>query len=155
MSVQPLKRAAIVVRDLSRSCDFYENVLGLNVWVQGDGTGNHTFERLLGIEPGSAVRYVILKSGDVMLGMVGLFEISDPAPSQIELAATGSANLGEVALVFQTDDVSAIHAAMLDRGLPILCAPIRLELPHLGVSSLEMTARDPDGVLVNFIQPLL
>jgi hypothetical protein len=37
-------------------------------------------------------------------------------------------------------------------GLEILCPPTLLELAAHGVVSKEMTLRDPNGVLVNFIQ---
>lgn len=150
-NVHPLKRAAIIVHDLHESLDFYETLLGLNSWVQGEGTGIAAFTQLLGIDPASIVRYVILKSGDTTIGMVGLFELSEPRPAAVARPCAAAA-VGEVALVFHADDVEQIHRGMLARGLPILCPPIRLEIPQLGVVSLEMTGRDPDGVLVNFIQ---
>lgn len=152
-NVHPLKRAAIIVRDLHASLDFYETLLGLNDWVQGEGTGIAAFAQLLGIDPASVIRYVILKSGDTTVGMVGLFELSQPQPPEV-VRPTTAATVGEVALVFHADDVERIHRGMLARGLPVLCPPIRLEIPQLGVVSLEMTGRDPDGVLVNFIQQI-
>jgi catechol 2,3-dioxygenase-like lactoylglutathione lyase family enzyme len=151
-TVQPLKRAAIMVRDLHASLDFYETVLGLNTWVQGEGTGIPAFARLLGVDAATVTRYVILKSGDVTLGMVGLFELTEPRPRPIVRPGGHAAAVGEVALVFHADDVASIERGMRARGLPVLCPPIRLEIPQLAVVSLEMTGRDPDGVLVNFIQ---
>jgi catechol 2,3-dioxygenase-like lactoylglutathione lyase family enzyme len=153
-NVHPLKRAALMVRDLHASLDFYETLLGLDPWVQGEGTGIQAFTRLLGIDPASVVRYVILKSGETTIGMVGLFELSEPRPAAIDRPVAAAANAGEVALVFHADDVALIHRGMQARGLPVLCEPIRLEIPQLGVVSLEMTGRDPDGVLVNFIQQM-
>ncbi|HSN71583.1 MAG TPA: VOC family protein [Steroidobacteraceae bacterium] len=153
-NVHPMKRAAIFVRDLHESLDFYETLLGLDTWVQGEGTGIPAFTQLLGIDRASVVRYVILKSGDTTIGMVGLFELSEPAPQPVQRQIPGAANAGEVALVFHADDVEHIHRGMLARGLPVICEPIRLEIPQLKVVSLEMTGRDPNGVLVNFIQQL-
>jgi hypothetical protein len=37
-------------------------------------------------------------------------------------------------------------------GLTVLCPPTRLVLKAHGIESLEMTLRDPNGVLLNFIQ---
>jgi hypothetical protein len=36
----------------------------------------------------------------------------------------------------------------------VLCPPTRLVLKQFGLESLEMTVRDPNGVLLNFIQNL-
>ena len=152
--VQPLKRAAIVVRDLAKSLAFYQRVLGLTVWVEGEaGPDNAVFARLIGMPP-CRVRYVILQSGDVAQGMVGLFEVQDPAPPEASLARTASVNRGEVVLVFSATDVAAIHHEALLAGLEIVCAPQHLRIPEIGVESLEMSLRDPNGVLVNLIQTL-
>ena len=79
-AVTPLKRTAIIVTDLRRSLKFYRDVLGMNVWVQGKaGRELPALFRLLGAPP-CTTRWVILQSEDVDWGMVGLFELSRPAP---------------------------------------------------------------------------
>ena len=98
--VEPLKRAAIIVRDLERSLAFYRDTLGLETWVQGEcGPDNAHFARLLGLPPG-ATRFVILRSGDTMLGMVGLFEVRAPDIDAVSFAQPERVHRGEVALVF-------------------------------------------------------
>lgn len=152
--VEPMKRAAIIVRDLRRSLRFYQEALGLTVWVEGEaGPDNPTFARLLGMPP-CHVRYVILQSGDVAQGMVGLFEVRDPAPAEASVPTTAAVNRGEVVLVFHTGDVEAIHRHAVATGLDVLCPPQHLQIADVGVDSLEMTLRDPNGVLVNLIQTL-
>ena len=79
--VTPLKRTAIIVRNRRKSLAFYRDLLGFNVWVQGRlGREAPAISKLLGMPP-ATVRWVILQSEDVDWGMVGLFEVSDPAPS--------------------------------------------------------------------------
>jgi catechol 2,3-dioxygenase-like lactoylglutathione lyase family enzyme len=150
--VTPLKRTAIIVRDLQRSLRFYRDVLGMNVWVRGKaGAAIPALYQLLGMPP-CTTRWVILQSEDVDWGMVGLFELTDPPPDDDRHVNETRANRGEACLVFHTPDVQQVHRGALRMGLPVLCVPTRLEIPQLGVVSIEMTLRDPNGVLVNFIQ---
>jgi catechol 2,3-dioxygenase-like lactoylglutathione lyase family enzyme len=150
--VTPLKRTAIIVRDMERSLQFYRDVLGLNVWIEG-GAGHElpALYQLLGMPP-CTVRWVILQSEDVDWGMVGLFELTDPAPADETHPNIDRANRGEACLVFHTPDVDLVHERSRAMGLTVLCPPTRLDLRRHGVSSKEMTLRDPNGVLVNFIQ---
>jgi catechol 2,3-dioxygenase-like lactoylglutathione lyase family enzyme len=150
--VTPLKRTAIIVRNLARSLRFYRDVLGMNVWIEGKaGAELPELYRLLGAPP-CTTRWVILQSADVDWGMVGLFELSRPAPPAISIKDASRANLGEACLVFHTPDVDRIHRGAKAMRLPILCPPTMLEIKAHGVLSKEMTIRDPNGVLVNFIQ---
>jgi catechol 2,3-dioxygenase-like lactoylglutathione lyase family enzyme len=150
--VTPLKRTAIIVRDMERSLAFWRDGLGLGVWVEGQaGRELPPLYRLLGLPP-CTTRWVILQSGDVDWGMVGLFESRDPAPRSLRLPRPQSVQRGEACLVFHSPDVRRIHRVARKLGLQVLCPPTRLALKAHGVESLEMTLRDPDGVLVNLIQ---
>ena len=78
--VTPLKRTAIIVRDMDRSLAFYHGVLGMNVWIQGSaGAEIPAMYQLLGMPP-CTTRWIILQSEDVDWGMVGLFELTNPSP---------------------------------------------------------------------------
>ncbi|MFM2109161.1 MAG: VOC family protein [Steroidobacteraceae bacterium] len=150
--VTPLKRTAIIVTDMKKSLRFYRDVLGLNVWVQGKmGKEVPAIFRLLGAPPGT-VRWVILQSEDVDWGMVGLFELRRPSPPRVRPRTLAQANAGEACLVFHTPDVDAVHRGAKRLKLRILCPPTLLEIAERQVLSKEMTLRDPNGVLVNFIQ---
>lgn len=150
--VTPLKRTAIIVRDLDRSLRFYRDLLGMNVWIEGKaGAELPELHRLLGMPP-CTTRWVILQSGNIDWGMVGLFELTEPSPADVVHVDVDRVNRGEACLVFHTPDVDRIHRGALAMGLTVLCAPLRLELRQHGVLSKEMTLRDPNGVLVNFIE---
>ncbi len=150
--VTPLKRTAIFVRDLQHSLAFYRDALGMKVWVQGQaGAELPALYQLLGMPP-CDTRWVILQSNDVDFGMVGLFELTNPAPQDDTHPNIDRVNRGEACLVFHTHDVDRVYAVAQKMRLTVLCPPLRLELPQHGVVSREMTLRDPNGVLCNFIQ---
>jgi catechol 2,3-dioxygenase-like lactoylglutathione lyase family enzyme len=150
--VTPLKRTAIIVRDMPRSLQFYRDVLGLNVWIEGRaGSEIPALYQLLGM-PECTTHWIILQSGNVDWGMVGLFELSDPAPADETHPHIDRANRGEACLVFHSPNVRAVYRGARKMGLTVLCPPTRLVLKAHGVESLEMTLRDPNGVLVNLIQ---
>jgi catechol 2,3-dioxygenase-like lactoylglutathione lyase family enzyme len=152
--VTPLKRTAIIVRDLERSLAFYRDVLGLNVWVEGEaGDELPALYQLLGMPP-CHMRWVVLQSEDVDWGMVALFELTDPAPEDDTHPSIDRVNRGEACLVFHTPDVEALHERARELGLTILCPPTVLELAQHGAVSKEMTLRDPNGVLVNLVESL-
>jgi catechol 2,3-dioxygenase-like lactoylglutathione lyase family enzyme len=152
--VTPLKRTAIIVRDMERSLAFYRDGLGLNVWVEGQaGEELPALYQLLGMPP-CQVRWVILQSGDVDWGMVALFELTDPAPEDDTHPSIDRVNRGEACLVFHTPDVEGLHERARELGLTILCPPTVLELTQHEVVTKEMTLRDPNGVLVNLVETL-
>ncbi|MEZ5459180.1 MAG: VOC family protein [Steroidobacteraceae bacterium] len=151
-TVTPLKRTAIIVRDMDRSLAFYRDVLGMNVWIEGSaGAEVPAMYQLLGMPP-CDTRWIILQSEDVDWGMVGLFELTNPSPDDNTHPNIDRVNRGEACLVFHAPDVRKIHRGARKLGLTVLCPPTRLVLRAHGVESLEMTLRDPNGVLVNFIQ---
>jgi catechol 2,3-dioxygenase-like lactoylglutathione lyase family enzyme len=151
-NVTPLRRTAIIVRDMERSLQFYREVLGLRVWREGrHGPDDVTLTHLLGAPP-CTLRYAILQADDVEWGMVGLFELTDPAPADDTHPAIDRANRGEACLVFHAPDVRKIHRAAVAMGISVFCPPTRVVLKEHGLESLEMMLRDPSGVLLNFIQ---
>ena len=150
--VTPLKRTAIMVRDMQRSLEFYRGVLGMNVWLEGKaGKELPELFKLLGL-PACNTHWIILQSDDIDWGMVGLFENTDPRPDEISLPDPSRVHRGEACLVFHTPDVDAVYSGARAMGLTVLCPPLRLALTQHGVESREMTLRDPNGVLLNFIQ---
>lgn len=150
--VTPLKRTAIFVRHMQRSLLFYQGVLGMNVWVQGKaGRELPPIFQLLGLPPG-ALRWIILQSADIAWGMVGLFELSKPKLARARLPRPGSANAGEACLVFHTPDIDRVYRGARRLKLKVLCPPTTLSLAQHDVESREMTLRDPNGVMLNFIQ---
>jgi catechol 2,3-dioxygenase-like lactoylglutathione lyase family enzyme len=149
--VRPLRRAAIMVRDLDRALALYRDVLGMAVWRRGAaGADNPDFFRMLGVAPGQG-RWVILQAEGSEVGMVGLFEVSGPAPPPLARPDHGAIAVGEVALVFLARDLPALHRRIAALGLTVIGPPVPFTPPG-GPTALEMTFRDFDGALVNLIE---
>lgn len=150
--VTPLKRTAIIVRDMERSLAFYRDVLGMRVWAEGEaGDDLPALYQLLGMPP-CHVRWVVLQSQSIDWGMVGLVELTDPQPEDDTHPSIDRVNRGEACLVFHTPDVEALYERAREMGLTILCPPTVLELAQHATVSKEMTLRDPNGVLLNFVE---
>jgi catechol 2,3-dioxygenase-like lactoylglutathione lyase family enzyme len=148
--ISPMVRTALFVSDLERSRAFYRNVIGLDdTWFEGELTDGNAHE-LLGMPAGSVTRACILKAPGPAWGMVGLFEVSNPAPPPLN-RRLGSINQGETCLVFYCHDLDPVTAALEAGGHAVLCAPLPLRI-GTQVKQREMCFRDPDGVLINLIE---
>jgi catechol 2,3-dioxygenase-like lactoylglutathione lyase family enzyme len=149
-TISPMVRSALMVADLDRSTRFYREVLGLDeTWYAGE-LSNGNAHQLLGMPAGSLTRACILKAPGPAWGMIGLFEISDPAPAPVKLDSQ-RINLGETCLVFYHADLDHVQAALEDQQLPVLCPPLMLVVDDQP-RQREMSFRDPDGVLINLIE---
>ncbi|NIM70624.1 MAG: hypothetical protein GTN86_08365 [Xanthomonadales bacterium] len=145
-----LVRAALFVSDLERSERLYRDVLGLEESYARNALQNAEFAALLGVPAAAAIRYSILKMPGPARGMIGLFEVRDPAPPVLR-REPGQCNVGEVALVFYTDDLEHYRQRLEDFGIRYVCRPLVLSV-RPGQANLEMTFRDPDGVMINILQ---
>lgn len=148
--LSPLIRAALFVRDLERSTAFYR-ALGLDgVYYEGelDGASAAT---VLAVAPGTRTRCRILKrEGGPNLGMVGLFELTGPAPEPLPSSSTGAPRLGEVALVLYAAPVAAAIEAARRTGATWAPDAVLFSMPHR--QQYETCLRDPDGVLINLVE---
>ncbi len=146
----PMARSALFVADLERSSKFYRDVLGLEeVWFAGEFS-NGNAHQLLGMPAGSITRARILKAPGPAWGMVGLFEVGNPAPPK-RGGDTSRVNQGETCMVFYNTDLDKIQAYLEAGDHHILCAPLVVEVDGKAVHR-EMTFRDPDGVLISLIE---
>ena len=150
-AVSQMVRAALMVSDLDRSREFYTNVLGLTeVYTEGSATGGN-MHVLTGMPDTVTTRVCILKVPDApAYGMVGLFEVKNPAPPPLQRAGGGS-NIGELCMVFYCEDLDAVARMTTDRGLSIVAGPVQLRVRG-NVKQREMTIRGHDGEKINLIE---
>ncbi len=151
MKISQSVRTAIITGNLEQSRAFYEKVLGLTeIYWQGQ-LDDLTVWHLLGTPEDSHCRAVILKApATPAYGMVGLFELTNPAPLALP-AGGAAARIGEGVVVFYCSDLDHVTANAENFGGTITAAPINLV--HEGrTKQREMCLRDPDGHLINLIE---
>jgi len=148
--VSRLVRAALFVSNLEQSSRFYKLGLGYREVYSGGELTHKVAHALLGVPEDSAIRYEIVKAEGPNFGMIGLFEV-DPAPPEVS-RRRGSVNVGEGCLVLLTTDIRAVRNRLVDMGAEIVCEPQRLVVRGSAPGNLEMTCRDPDGMLINLIE---
>jgi glyoxylase I family protein len=141
---------AIGVSDLARSKEFYEDVLGFRPM----------FDRGPLRQPGEQLG----QDGDIELAaayyddprgtgafMLELVQLLDPEP--LRAPASAANQLGMYRLAFLTDDIDRDHADLVDRGIRCLTPPAALEMGP-GIPPLRaLMFEDPDGTILELIEP--
>jgi catechol 2,3-dioxygenase-like lactoylglutathione lyase family enzyme len=147
--LSPLVSAAVFVADLESATRFFVELFALEPirTVEYDDPEAALF---LGCPRGARVRYRLFRGSADFVGMLSLFEITNPAPPEVIRSGDG-AHLGECCLVFGCADVDRVHARLIERAHPVLCPPRDLRNPD-GSRNREMTFRGPGGVLINLMQ---
>ena len=151
MKLSQMVRAALQVSNLDRSKAFYTEVLGLTeVYAEGEAQGGN-MHALIGAPDSVTTRVCILKQPDfTAYGMVGLFEVTNPAPPKIERPSEGS-NIGELCMVFYCSDLDELIGRAKGHEHSIICEPVRLHVRGY-VKQREMAIRGPDGEKINLIE---
>lgn len=148
--ISSLIRAALFVADLERSTRFYR-ALGLTeTYFEGQLDGASVAETLA-VPLSTVTRCRIVKRpGTPNFGMVGLFELKNPAPAPLPSTEAITPRAGEVALVLYVADVEATLAAARAHGAAHPGGWTQFTMPHR--SQREGCVRDPDGVLINLVE---
>lgn len=152
VEVSPLIRAAVFVADLDRSVAFYQDILGYEeVFFSGE-LDDPVVNQLLDTPETSRTRATILKQTGPAFGMIGLFEVTQPAPPGLDASDRGC-RIGQVCMVFYCSDLDEICAKLATHGVQIMSAPKTLNIKDRpGQASREMTFFGPDGEMLNFIE---
>ncbi len=151
-----LRRATLLVRDMDRSCAFYEGVFGLSVYAELVVDLARVPFFPVGADPrGGNGRFLILKGENTLVGMIGLMEMCDPPLPEPghDIRRLG---IGSVALVLSTSNAN--HAAIQVENLGgTLVMPVT-EARNLGdengnfVPAKVFMAQDPDGYFLEVFE---
>jgi len=141
---------AIGVSDLARSKAFYTDVLGFRPMFDRGPLRQPGDQLGLAGEIELAAAYLDDPRGTGAF-MIELVQLIDPAPAAAPAAVANQ--LGMFRLAFLTDDIARDHADLVARGVPCWTPPAELEMGP-GVPPLQaLMFEDPDGAVLELIQP--
>ena len=150
-----LLRAALIVKDATRSIDFYAQ-LGFRIESDTTSARNPRDNPFPLNAPATQTRLVIMANATGEGGRIGLVEFSNPTPPQVR-SDTSKVGRGDVVLVFDVADADAVHARLRAANAAII------EPPQVYVSRRTTDdgrpmrgkvfhVQDPDGYLVELLQ---
>lgn len=145
MAVRAIRHAGIVVSDVERSLSFYSGALGLTVSVDQHETGEF-IGAILSV-PGVSVRTVKLAApeGETLLELLqfnhGAHQSGDVGDPR---------RLGPTHVALTVEDLDGLHHRLAATGVRFLSTP---QTSPDGRARVAF-CRDPDGVLVELVQPL-
>lgn len=141
---------AVGVSDLARSTAFYRDVLGFRPMFERGPLRQPGDQLGLDGEIELAAAYLDDPRGAGAF-MLELVQLIDPPP---RAAPSADANrLGMFRLALLTDDIARDHADLVARGVPCWTGPTRLEMGP-GIPPLQaLLFEDPDGAVLELIQP--
>jgi catechol 2,3-dioxygenase-like lactoylglutathione lyase family enzyme len=141
---------AIGVSDLARSKAFYTEVLGFRPMFDRGPLRQPGDQLGLEGEIELAAAYLDDPRGTGAC-MLELVQMIDPAPQRAPAAAANQLGMFRFALL--TDDIHRAHADLVARSVPCWTPPAALEMGP-GVPPLEaLMFEDPDGAVLELIQP--
>lgn len=148
-----LLRTAIVVKDIERSKRFYSRALGYEIGFDGDITRPGVIEQLR-LKPGQRAHFTVLKSSNVIGdrkydgAMIGLLQISNPAPPVMRRPRRAEIAVGEAMLAIQTRDIRQVTARLRELGATFLVEP--MDSPD--GKETELVVYDPDGIRIHVLE---
>ena len=140
-----VKRTTLMVRDMSASLRWYQDVFGMTVWmdteVELSGVG------MAAGNAGDKTHLVILQCEDPKVGMIGLLQWVDPpmpAPEEIPTTVT----YGNPTFVVEAEDAAAMYETAKKLGTHVHAEPHEWSVRgHDGRMKhfLSVSLFDPDG----------
>ena len=151
-----LFNATQIVADIEAARDFYMNKLGFRTYLDHSGPSRAPGPNVLGLPHNLATaipRHVSILSPDGdNEGSIELLQFDGATGADFSARAVPP-NLGIVMLRFPVDDMTAFAEHVADEGVEVAMAPIELELPPYGRSTL-MAIRGPGGVWLEFFETI-
>ncbi len=146
--VRATHHTGYTVADLDRSLAFYRDLLGLEQVGAQEKRGGY-LARIVGYEDAHVRMAHLRVPGDSAL--LELFEYLAPAgasPGRLEPRDVGTQHL-----CFTVDDLAAVHAELVERGVDTFFSPPVEVDTGANRGGFALYLRDPDGIPVELFQP--
>lgn len=150
-----VRRTTLLVNDAAASIAFYRDMLGFEVWYEGDGEVTGDGLPVVDAAIGEPTRFVIMKGKDSYIGMVGLLQYGTPKPLP-DNSDPPALRAGDMILMIEMAGVDAAVARLEAAGWPIFKDPETVDIKSVSTSwtAKTMFVQDPDGHLIELTERL-
>lgn len=149
-----LRRTTLVVQDIERSLQFYQDAIGMEVIY--DNMVYSPRDAGSVENANSALRLVFLRANDDFVGILGMMQYIKPAKEIVDLTDT-SFRPGSIVLVFNSENIDESFAkAKAIEGVKVRSEPTLTTYPSYdGSSTISVKVsvmQDPDGFTIELNQ---
>lgn len=139
-----LRRTTLIVRDMNAALALYRDALGMTVEYDQQLTSPRL--QRAGSDGANRSRLVLLKANDGFIGMLGLWQFTDPTEFDRRPARAADFTPGAIVLLFNTTDLAATFArAAAAPGVRVISAPTERRYPSPAGEIVVMVSMLVDG----------
>jgi catechol 2,3-dioxygenase-like lactoylglutathione lyase family enzyme len=143
VALKGVQHVGVTVKNLEKSLQFYETVLGISAAFSGEGGGEELAQAVS--VPEAELKFAFLTVGDSTLE---LLQYTNPTGENYRQR---NCDVGAIHIAFEVDDIDAACAALNERGITFTSAPIHIpEGPLAGCAFAYFF--DPDGLPLELFQ---
>ncbi len=143
LTARTLNHVGITVADLDRSAAFYRDLAGLTLLDSG-AEDDPVYATMLGVSSVSFRWTELDLANDQVLELVQLLPVA---------AAPTSALPAGTHIAITVPDAGLVYERLVANGVTVLSPPVALREENHWLGARVFYARDPDGNLVEFVQP--
>ncbi len=146
MRIERVDHVGVTVRSIEKSLAFYQGVLGLELLRRGNDLQSDFIRTLVGLPDARLSNAWLAAPGG---GMVELVEYHNPVgePRYVRPCDPASTHF-----CLTVDNIGAVYDQLIGNGITFMAEPQRC--PGGALEGCTMAySRDPDGAIIEFIQP--
>jgi catechol 2,3-dioxygenase-like lactoylglutathione lyase family enzyme len=145
--VEALQHTGFTVTDLERSVAFYRDVLGFEVFAEGERQGGY-FGAIVGY-PDTHVRMALVRPHGSS-HHIELFQYVSPEPRTVPLEPR---LVGATHVCLIVDDLPALYERLVGAGVDsFFSSPVEVDT-GINRGGYALYLRDPDGIILELFQP--
>ena len=144
MSKAIVKRTTLIVRDIKKSTQWYQEVLGMSIYYDGEVTLGG--KGMAAGKKGDVTHLIILKCDDPVIGMIGLLQWVAPLWPAPEIP--NEVSYGQPTFVLETDNLDDVHKKAIELNTKIFSEPHDWSIKGASgdmIKFIGMSFFDPDG----------
>jgi catechol 2,3-dioxygenase-like lactoylglutathione lyase family enzyme len=145
--IEGLQHTGFTVSDLERSIAFYRDVLGFEVFAEGERQGGY-FAAIVGY-PDTHVRMALVRPPGSS-HHIELFQYLSPEPRTVDLEPR---LVGATHVCLIVDDLPALYERLRAAGVDdFFTPPVEVDR-GINAGGFALYLRDPDGIILELFQP--